>query len=758
MSLRRTTILAVLLTIVGLVFLLLVNLRLILSSYFDDEERRSVQTAVQRTQAALANELASLTQEGREWAQRAGTFRIVSGQNPGQIEAEVKIDDLVGQQINFIAWTNGAGKLLYARYLDLSRGQVQPLPDELSAHLVAGDPLLQFSGSSTSHSGILKLAGSPLLSVSCALDSGDSSTPSPGTVLVGRLIDSTALERLARLTNLTLAVYDLDDPALPPDFVEALQSLTTSQDWYMKALDEASIAGYTLLTDVYDQPAYLMQAIQSRTIHKGGEVVTSYLIIFQVGSAVIFTVVILIIVEWAVLSRVTRLSTEVNRIGQSHDLAQKVTVSRNDELSQLSRNINQTLSELEQAQRQRQESEALFRTLYETSQVLLSQIEPDATLKNICRQAVERFGLDLAWISLLSPDRSQSHPAVGFGRNLGELTSADILKAASWPANDRLLRQEVMSSNQVRVVELDDAPGSGHLPGGTYCCEAIYPLASGEAARAALNLYSFEKGFFSPEHLTQIQAFVNLGGMALQSAMLYEQVRSARRRLEALSHRLVEVQEEERRRLAQELHDEIGQVLTGLKLMLDSSVNLAGPQLIDRLSRAQYEVNELIGQVRQISLDLRPAMLDDLGLLPTLLWFFDRYKLQTEVEVDFSQTGMENRRLPPAVETAAYRVIQEALTNVARHAGVKQVSVHLMVVEERLVIQIEDRGVGFDPEAVMQGGDSRGLAGMRERVGSLNGELVVESSPGKGTSLIVELPIAGGTGGSEYGNHHRPGG
>ncbi len=746
MSLRRTTILAVLLTIVGLVFLLLVNLRIILSSYFDDEERRATQSAVQRAQTALNSELASLSQEGREWAQRVDFLQIITDQNLVQIETQLKTDDLVGQQINFIAWADAGGNLIYSRFLDLSTGRVLPLPAELSAHLNAGDPLLQFSSDSLSHSGIFRLGSSPLLIAAYQLGNEDPFSPSPGSVVVGRLIDSAALERLARLTQMTLSLGDLQDPALAPEFVKAGQNLGSSQDIFIDPLDEASIAGYTLLADVYGQPAYIMQVIQPRTIHKGGEVVTSYLIIFQVASGVIFTVIILIIVEWAVLSRVTRLSAEVNRIGQSHDLTQKVTVSRNDELSQLSRNINQTLAELEQAQRQRQESEALFRTLYETSQVLLGQIEPDATLKNICRQAVERFGLDLAWISLLSPDRSQSHPAVGYGRRLGELSSADILKAASWPANDRLLRQEVMASGQVKVMELDDESGLDHLPGGAYGSQAIYPLASGEAARAVLNLYSFENGFFTAERQTQIQAFVNLGGMALQSAMLYEQVRSARRRLEALSHRLVEVQEEERRRLAQELHDEIGQVLTGLKLMLDSSVSLAGPQLLDRLSRAQYEVNELIGQVRQISLDLRPAMLDDLGLLPTLLWFFDRYKLQTEVEVEFSQTGMENRRLPQAVETAAYRVIQEALTNVARHAGVKLVSVHLLVVEERLVIQIEDRGIGFDPEVVMQGGDSRGLVGMRERVGSLNGELVVESSPGKGTSLIVELPIDGGTG------------
>lgn len=757
MSLRKTTIFAVLLTFVGLVFLLLINQRITLSSYFDDEEQRSVGSAVQRVQDALSNEIASLELEGHEWARRSDLFQLVSSQDQAQIEAEIKTEDLIGLGLNFIAWTDSAGNLLYARYLDLAKGQAQPLPSELSSRLVAGDVLAQNPAGSAGQSGIFRLSAYPLLVISYPVANADGSGISPGNILMGRLLDSTMQERLAHMTQTTLTLGDVQDSSLSQEFKLAQQNLNQGQNVFIQPQDEASIAGYTILKDVYGQPAYIFQVIQSRAIHKGGEIVTQYLIIVQVASGIIFAVIILIIVEWAVLSRVTRLSREVNRIGQSGDLAQKVTVSRNDELSQLSRNINHTLSELEQAQRKQQESEALFRTLYETSQVLLSQIEPDTTLKNICRQAVERFGLDLAWISVLSPDRSQSHPAVGFARSLGELTSEAILAVASWPESDRLLRQEVMASGMVKVAEIDSQAGPKRLPGGEYWSLAIYPLASTESARAALNLYSCEKGFFTAERQTQIQAFVNLGGMALQSALLYEQVRSARRRLEALSHRLVEVQEEERRRLAQELHDEIGQVLTGLKLMLDSSASLAGPPLFERLHRAQYEVNELIGQVRQISLDLRPAMLDDLGLLPTLLWFFDRYTLQTEVQVDFTHNGIEDRRLPQAVETAAYRVIQEALTNVARHAGVKLVSVHLMVVEEQLVIQIEDRGVGFDPEAVMLGGDSRGLVGMRERVSSLNGELVVESSLGTGTLLVVELPIDGGTGRVDYGNYNRPG-
>jgi len=152
-------------------------------------------------------------------------------------------------------------------------------------------------------------------------------------------------------------------------------------------------------------------------------------------------------------------------------------------------------------------------------------------------------------------------------------------------------------------------------------------------------------------------------------------------------------------------------------------------------------VNELMALVRDLSLDLRPAMLDDLGLLPTLLWHFDRYTAQTDVGVTFKHIGLEGRRFAPEVETAAYRIVQEALTNVARHAGVSEVAVRLWADQETLGVQIEDRGTGFDPEAALAAGDTTGLAGMRERAVLLGGQLTVESASGAGTCVRAELPL-----------------
>lgn len=222
-------------------------------------------------------------------------------------------------------------------------------------------------------------------------------------------------------------------------------------------------------------------------------------------------------------------------------------------------------------------------------------------------------------------------------------------------------------------------------------------------------------------------------------AQLYQEVEAARRQLQRLSQRLVAVQEEERRNIARELHDQIGQMLTGLKTSLDLAKFSASKTIGESLEQAQQQTNELLQRVRNLSLDLRPAMLDDLGLLPALLWLFDRYTAQTQVKVNFKQTGID-RRFSPELETTIYRIVQEALTNVARHSHADQANIFLWTTANSISLQIEDAGVGFVPEEVLAGRHSSGLTGMQERALLLLGKLTIESSPGAGTCLAAEFP------------------
>ena len=232
--------------------------------------------------------------------------------------------------------------------------------------------------------------------------------------------------------------------------------------------------------------------------------------------------------------------------------------------------------------------------------------------------------------------------------------------------------------------------------------------------------------------------------LSAANEQLTEQIvvrRQAEEELRRLSHRLVEVQESERRNIARELHDEIGQLLTGLKLVIEMMPRLPAEELEAHWRKAQTLVNELMTHVRDLSLDLRPAMLDDLGLLLALLWHFDRYKAQTGIAVTLAHTGIENQRLKPEIETAAYRIVQEALTNVARHAGVDHVKVNASADAESLNLQIVDLGKGFDVQNSLAAGQSSGLAGMRERAQLLGGALMIESALGEGTVINALLPL-----------------
>jgi len=219
-----------------------------------------------------------------------------------------------------------------------------------------------------------------------------------------------------------------------------------------------------------------------------------------------------------------------------------------------------------------------------------------------------------------------------------------------------------------------------------------------------------------------------------------KQLQAYAQSLQFLSRRLLEVQEQERRHLARELHDEIGQVLTGLKLSLEMAGRLPAGEVPEVLAGAQRLVQDLTGRVRDLSSRLRPAMLDDLGLLPTLLWHLDRYTGQTRVRVQLEHHGLDGR-LHPEVETAAFRIVQEALTNVARHAGVKEATVRIRREFNRLHLEISDRGKGFDAKTVVAAGMTGGLSGMQERVRLLGGRLEFDSEPGNGACLSVSLPI-----------------
>jgi signal transduction histidine kinase len=207
----------------------------------------------------------------------------------------------------------------------------------------------------------------------------------------------------------------------------------------------------------------------------------------------------------------------------------------------------------------------------------------------------------------------------------------------------------------------------------------------------------------------------------------------------------VQTQEQERRRIARELHDEIGQTLTALTI----SLNGISQATFDHTLKTQFEnlkdlSRELIEQVNTLSSELRPRVLDDLGLVPGLISMINRLTIQTGIEIDFKHGRLEQNQIPPEIEITAYRIIQEALTNVIRHSKVKLANVRMQIDEGILWIQVQDEGTGFNYQAAIKAGSSMGLMNMLERAQQVGGLFSVQTAPGEGTNITCRLPLSGG--------------
>ncbi|HXH85921.1 MAG TPA: sensor histidine kinase [Nitrospira sp.] len=226
-------------------------------------------------------------------------------------------------------------------------------------------------------------------------------------------------------------------------------------------------------------------------------------------------------------------------------------------------------------------------------------------------------------------------------------------------------------------------------------------------------------------------------------ARLYQDLGLAQERLRQLSHRLLQAQETERRHVARDLHDEIGQALTALKLNLREAQSLSEPdQAMSMIVDSVQITDQLIQHIRNLALDLRPSLLDELGLVSAMQWYVNRQAERAGWTVYYAIQEFECRP-SPEIEITCFRVLQEALTNTARHAKATHVGVTLSQREDSLELLVRDNGVGFDVEegrARARSGNSIGLLGMEERVLLAGGSIEVQSQPHDGTTVLVRFP------------------
>jgi PAS domain S-box-containing protein len=395
---------------------------------------------------------------------------------------------------------------------------------------------------------------------------------------------------------------------------------------------------------------------------------------------------------------------------------------------------NQELQIISIAERsQRQFSDALI----EAALILNRSLKLNEVLSLILEQIRGAIPFRLADIAFLEGDSFYD------ASHLGDLewpvraeNSGDRFQLESFPLLNRICE----SGKPVLIPDTRPEPGWTSLDGFAWVRSFLAaPLLVDGKVIGFVNLFGDEPGFFTQQMSDKLVAFAAHAAVAIQNAWLFEQVQASTERLQSLSRRLVEVQENERLYISRELHDEAGQVLTSLLVDLRLLEKHASqPNAILKIvAEMERSLNAVIENLHRMAMALRPASLDHVGLVAALRQHVESVGEKHGIQARFRSSGLIER-LPANVETILYRTVQEALTNVVRHARATRVDVLLMVRDDKLVVLVEDDGIGFDPTSISKE-DHLGLFGIRERSEMIGATLVVESEPGRGTTIIMEV-------------------
>ena len=369
-------------------------------------------------------------------------------------------------------------------------------------------------------------------------------------------------------------------------------------------------------------------------------------------------------------------------------------------------------------------------TLNDSSKTFLDSFEITSIFNIICQLAVTRLGLDVAWIE--TGDDAASTPSAVYGSSPGSING---LKAV-WQGFD--LQEETLDPVVKTLTDISTSKGGS---GTAYQSYAVFPLLFSNRLIGTMCLLSKREDYFSKDNQLLLQSYANLAAVALQNSLLLDEIRRNNRQLHGLSQRLMKAQEEERLNLSRELHDESGQLLTALTVqlgLLDRSVDQPAV-LRQRIDELKNTANTIQDNLHKLAVNLRPASLDHLGLVTTLRQYIAEFNRQYNLPVDFEAVGMDDIRLPIDLETALFRIVQESLTNVVLHSQATRVDVLLSLHNHHMVTIVEDNGIGF-LEGSSSLEDHLGLFGMRERIEMLGGTFMIESSPGKGTTVKAEVP------------------
>ena len=348
--------------IIGLLIIQYVISQITLVHSFTELEEQYARQDVERATSALSNDLLTLNATVDDWAAWDDTYNFIEDANNEYIESNLVDGTFTNLRLNLMLFINSSGQIVYGKAFNLQNEEEIPVPQALQEHLSATDLLVHHPDTESSITGIVLLPEAPMLIASQPLLTSEDEGPIRGTLIMGRYLDASEIEQLAEQTHLSLTIHRYDYSPMPPDFQAAIPSLSEEAPILIQPLDKQSIAGYTLLKDIYGKPILLLRVDMPRDIYTQGQATVSYFMLSLLAVGLVAGTAIMMLLDRKVLSRLAHLSKSVTSIGTSGDLSMRVAMTGKDELSSLGGTINGMIAAFE-------ESGGLYKILANSSPV-----------------------------------------------------------------------------------------------------------------------------------------------------------------------------------------------------------------------------------------------------------------------------------------------------------------------------------------------------------------------------------------------------
>jgi signal transduction histidine kinase len=452
-----------------------------------------------------------------------------------------------------------------------------------------------------------------------------------------------------------------------------------------------------------------------------------------IGAAYVFTLV---------LTRPIRTLVNATQAVAQGDLAQRAPEWGDDELGKLSRAFNQMVGDLAIGQAAMRQRHRELTALNAVANAVNAPAPLDTMLERALRAVLDALALKGGWVFLF--DRSGSEIQltswIGLPQELAAQEVSTALRGCPCTTAIREHHAHIVVplpfNCPLRHARLQNARA--------VVSHVTVPILARGRVLGVFGVVSDEADTFQADEVHLLEAIGQQLGSAVENARLWDDLRDKERVRGQLLDKVITAQEQERKRIARELHDDTGQAITSLMVGLRAVSDTCEPATRPQLAALREIAAQALDAVKRLARELRPPLLDDLGLAAALERYVTTYRHTHGLNVDLELTGFRgDERLAPEIELTVYRIVQEALTNVAKHAHAKNVSIVVERKPSALIAIVEDDGNGFDLRAVVEGRQEGrlGLAGMRERAELVGGRVQFESAQGKGSSVFVELPI-----------------